>query len=52
MRVSIHKSIKRGLFLHSGRGTQYASHEYQALLWKNGIICSMSRKETVGIMQL
>jgi len=39
-----HRKPKRGLLLHSDRGTQYASHEYQALLWKNGIICSMSRK--------
>lgn len=35
---------KRGLLLHSDRGSQYASHEYQALLWRNGIICSMSKK--------
>jgi transposase InsO family protein len=33
-----------GLILHSDRGSQYASHEYQALLKQNGIICSMSRK--------
>ena len=34
----------RGLILHSDRGSQYASHEYQALLKQHGIICSMSRK--------
>ncbi len=30
--------------LHSDRGSQYASHEYQALLNQHGITCSMSRK--------
>jgi transposase InsO family protein len=34
----------RGLILHSDRGSQYASHTYQSLLQRNGIICSMSRK--------
>jgi len=34
----------RGLLLHSDRGSQYASHAYQRLLWRHGIICSMSRK--------
>ena len=33
-----------GLILHSDRGSQYASHEYQALLNQQGILCSMSRK--------
>jgi len=33
-----------GLMLHSDRGSQYASHEYQTLLKQHGIICSMSRK--------
>ena len=33
-----------GLLLHSDRGCQYASHEYQALLKLHGITCSMSRK--------
>ena len=33
-----------GLMLHSDRGSQYASHAYQALLHQHGIICSMSRK--------
>ncbi len=33
-----------GLILHSDRGSQYASHEYQALLKQHGIVCSMSRK--------
>ena len=34
----------RGLILHSDRGSQYASLDYQQLLWQHGIICSMSRK--------
>ncbi len=33
-----------GLVLHSDRGTQYASAEYQALLVQHGVVCSMSRK--------
>ena len=34
----------RGLLLHSDRGFQYASAEYQAVLTQHGIQCSMSRK--------
>jgi putative transposase len=34
----------RGLLLHSDRGSQYTSREYQMKLWRNGIIGSMSRK--------
>ncbi len=33
-----------GLLMHSDRGSQYASHEYQELLKKHGMRCSMSRK--------
>ena len=33
-----------GLIVHSDRGSQYASDQYQSLLKKNGLICSMSRK--------
>ena len=33
-----------GLVVHSDRGTQYASAEYQALPKKHGLIGSMSRK--------
>ena len=33
-----------GLIMHSDRGSQYASHEYQALLKQHGMVCSMSRK--------
>lgn len=35
---------KDGLLIHSDRGVQYASEEYQDILKKNGFICSMSRK--------
>jgi putative transposase len=34
----------RGTLLHSDRGSQYCSHEYQQLLREHGFICSMSRK--------
>lgn len=33
-----------GLIVHSDRGSQYASAEYQSLLRRHGLICSMSRK--------
>ena len=33
-----------GLLHHSDRGSQYAGKEYQSLLEKNGMVCSMSRK--------
>jgi transposase InsO family protein len=33
-----------GLVHHSDQGSQYASADYQALLTRNGISCSMSRK--------
>jgi transposase InsO family protein len=33
-----------GLIMHSDRGSQYASHEYQSLLKQHGMVCSMSRK--------
>jgi putative transposase len=38
------RKISAGLLLHSDRGSQYASREYQKLLTKHGIICSMSRR--------
>jgi len=34
----------KGLIFHSDRGSQYASHDFQKKLWKNGIRSSMSRK--------
>ena len=33
-----------GLLLHSDRGSQYTSKEYQEFLADNEIVCSMSRK--------
>lgn len=33
-----------GLIFHSDRGSQYASADFQSLLAKHGILCSMSRK--------
>ncbi|GAH51921.1 unnamed protein product, partial [marine sediment metagenome] len=33
-----------GLLLHSDRSSQYANDYYQALLARNGILCSISRK--------
>lgn len=34
----------RGLVIHSDRGVQYASTQYQNLLARHGLVCSMSRK--------
>lgn len=34
----------RGVIIHSDRGSQYCSHEYQQLLAKNSFICSMSKR--------
>ena len=34
----------KGVIVHSDRGIQYCSREYQALLAKNQFICSMSKK--------
>ena len=34
----------QGLVHHTDRGSQYASNEYQDILKKHRIICSMSRK--------
>lgn len=45
LRMAIQQSRPApGLLLHSDRGTQYASLEYQSLLDQHGIRCSMSRK--------
>lgn len=33
-----------GVILHSDRGSQYCSHDYQYLIKKYGFACSMSRK--------
>ena len=34
----------RGVIVHSDRGSQYCSQDYQALLNANGLHCSMSAK--------
>ncbi len=34
----------RGVIIHSDRGSQYCSNDYQELLKKYGFICSLSRK--------
>lgn len=45
MRMSLfRRKIKSRLLLHSDRGSQYASDNFQKLLRENGINCSMSRK--------
>jgi transposase InsO family protein len=46
---ALHMAIQQrrpppGLIVHSDRGSQYASDQYQALLTKHGFVCSMSRK--------
>ena len=33
-----------GLIVHSDRGSQYASEQYQTLLAEHGFVCSMSRE--------
>jgi transposase InsO family protein len=33
-----------GLIFHSDRGSQYASEDFQKLLFRHGMICSMSRR--------
>jgi transposase InsO family protein len=38
------RKFPKGVLVHSDRGSQYCSDEYQKLLKKNGLICSMSRK--------
>ena len=36
--------LEKGCIIHSDRGSTYASKDYQDLLDKNNIVCSMSRK--------
>lgn len=38
------RKFPRGVILHSDRGSQYCSAEYQALLNEHGLICSMSKR--------
>lgn len=45
LEMAIHRRRpKKWLLHHSDRGVQYASKEYQQLLEKHGMVCSMSRK--------
>jgi putative transposase len=34
----------RGVIIHSDRGSQYCSNDYQKILTENGFICSMSKR--------
>lgn len=38
------RKMPHGVIIHSDRGSQYCSREYQALLAKHGFICSMSKR--------
>lgn len=38
------RKMPRGVIVHSDRGSQYCSHDYQSLLRENGLTCSMSKK--------
>jgi putative transposase len=38
------RKMPRGVIIHSDRGSQYCSHDYQKLLTKNNLICSMSKR--------
>ena len=38
------RKMPRGVIIHSDRGSQYCSHNYQDLLVANGFICSMSKR--------
>lgn len=35
---------QKGLIIHSDRGSQYCSHDYQKLINLHGLICSMSKR--------
>jgi putative transposase len=39
-----HAAKPKGVLIHSDRGSQYCSYDYQAYLKSHGFICSMSRK--------
>ena len=39
-----HRQVQNDLIHHSDRGVQYLSDDFQALLKKHGITCSMSDK--------
>lgn len=38
------RKMPRGVIVHSDRGSQYCSNEYQKLLSENSLICSMSKR--------
>lgn len=38
------RQFPRGVIVHSDRGSQYCSADYQDLLKQNGLICSMSKR--------
>lgn len=38
------RKFPRGVIVHSDRGSQYCSADYQALLNEHGLICSMSKR--------
>ena len=38
------RGMPQGTIVHSDRGSQYCSHQYQALLRKHNLICSMSKR--------
>jgi len=42
--ANIRRHKPRGVMIHSDRGSQYCSYDYQKLLKKGGYVCSMSRK--------
>ncbi len=38
------RKMPRGVIVHSDRGSQYCSHDYQKPLKKHGLTCSMSKR--------
>ena len=38
------RQFPRGVIVHSDRGSQYCSADYQLLLSEHGLICSMSKR--------
>ena len=38
------RQLPRGVIMHTDRGSQYCSNDYQRLLNKHGLVCSMSGK--------
>jgi len=44
MSAWLHGGRRRGVLIHSDRGSQYCSNDYQTLLKRYGFTCSMSRK--------